>query len=174
MFSLHSVNTLAGYPLSGKSSVCVISEPRSNIIIVYFIHITDTHQHFICFPICSQQNMCSIFLIFTSYAIITHRILVTFSPQKHHFMTNQKHVSWLHYRKTSWGQHWRRLPTSPSTVPAGGQPLLLVPSLLPRGKSLSEVSEDLLKWGKFSKTHYIQTADWVSSYPTVENIRITH
>ena len=36
-------------------------------------------------------------------------------------------------------QHRRRLPTSPSTIPAGGQPLLLVPSLRPRGKSLSEV-----------------------------------
>ena len=38
-----NVNTLAGYPLSGKSSVYVISEPRSNIIIVYFIHITVSH-----------------------------------------------------------------------------------------------------------------------------------
>ena len=40
--------------------------------------------------------------------------------------------------ENSWGQHWWRLPTSPSTVPAGGQPLLLVPSPRPRGKSLSE------------------------------------
>ena len=36
------------------------------------------------------------------------------------------------------GQHWQKLTTSPSTVPAGGQPLLPVPSLRPRGKSLSE------------------------------------
>ena len=36
------------------------------------------------------------------------------------------------------GKHWQRLPTSPSIVLAGGQPLLLVPSLRPCGKSLSE------------------------------------
>ena len=42
--------------------------------------------------------------------------------------------------KTSntWGQHWQRLPTSPSTVLTGGQPLFFVPSPRPRGKSLSE------------------------------------
>ena len=37
--------------------------------------------------------------------------------------------------QNGWGQHWRRLPTSPSTVLAGGQPLFLVPSLRSRGKS---------------------------------------
>ena len=42
----------------------------------------------------------------------------------------------------SWGQPCWSIPTSPSTVPAGGQPLLPVSSLGPRGKSLSErVSE---------------------------------
>ena len=39
----------------------------------------------------------------------------------------------------SWGQHWWRRLTSPSTVPAGGQPLSLVPSLYPRGKSLNKI-----------------------------------
>ena len=50
----------------------------------------------------------------------------------------------------SWGQHWQRLQTSPSTVPAGGQPLLLVPSPRPRGKSLIEVSRSWMQeWESF-------------------------
>ena len=44
-------------------------------------------------------------------------------------------------RPQNWGEHCLRHPTSSSTVglPTGGQPLLLVPSLQPRGKSLSGV-----------------------------------
>ena len=77
------------------------------------------------------------------------------SPSNHPALAiytfNQRAAGWSRPRgapRTRWsdvlgkdlkqlGQHWWRLPTSPSTVPAGGQPLLLVPSPRPRGKSLS-------------------------------------
>ena len=41
----------------------------------------------------------------------------------------------------SWRQHCFRLLTSPSTVPAGGQPLLLVSSQSPRNKSRTDRNE---------------------------------